>query len=627
MSDKATSSYPAVWTVLLRFRIDWCALWINYCGVWNVRYTVCVEEDRKEDGMDMSGFASPIRAYRHNLCQMRKSHDASESEPTDLDSLGVLDLDLTVCPDVFGLKAFDDEMPVTRMLPGSGQCDLRLLIPDAGIGQKGFHDVVIENLLGTSNWRANFVTPADVIGLRQRWPKAVFQVMRERCVEMEDMRRLAYTGNEPAYRYTGRGYCPVCEVKSDYGLDIHMMCHHLGLGQLWRCPVEWCAVWKGSVRECRDHFNEKHSGSETLDFDKVSKTFPAWTVTRDVWKAALRPEVSGIAVDVKLFHEARRRLVHKYWVYRDPWPHPALRNGRITKLVSLVNRAMFIAQLTQLRITIPLSGHVPGEVPIDCFPKVDDRDVTKSTKRGSFAQGDQPSKVPVDLPMIETEDQPMDEHRDQDLPMGSPVPPPGFRRFEWPHAEWTTDDDTNRDPGLKFVAEWSAIIAKEEGSSPPPLEQLSPIPGENSHDSITVQVGTTDSEAHTPIVLDQIRSTHRYRSRRPMTRYSTSKSVTPAEDFLFKDILRCAEALITKRPFTRPTSRTHRNAIPRWRLAREGPFPNERSRASLRVLGKGCSFRHTTYSAEDHAMPEGGLGVPLNHPRFLEWLGVPDSAW
>ena len=26
-------------------------------------------------------------------------------------------------------------------------------------------------------------------------------------------------------------------------------------------------------------------------------------------------------------------------------------------------------------------------------------------------------------------------------------------------------------------------------------------------------------------------------------------------------------------------------------------------------------------------MAVGGLGVPLNHPRFLEWLGVPDSAW
>ena len=117
------------------------------------------------------------------------------------------------------------------------------------------------------------------------------------------------------------------------------------------------------------------------------------------------------------------------------------------------------------------------------------------------------------------------------------------------------------------MAELSAIIAKEEGSPPLPLEQLSPIPGENSHDSITAQVGTTDSEAHTSIVLDQIRSTHRYRSRRPMARCSTSKSVTPAGDFLFKDIL-CAEALITKRPFTRPTSRAVREAIPRWRLAR-----------------------------------------------------------
>ena len=58
-----------------------------------------------------------------------------------------------------------------------------------------------------------------------------------------------------------------------------------------------------------------------------------------------------------------------------------------------------------------------------------------------------------------------------------------------------------------------------------------------------------------------------------------------------------------------------------------GPFTNERSHASLRVLGKGCAFRHTTYNVEDHAPPEGGLGVPLNHPRFLEWISAPTSAW
>ena len=127
-------------------------------------------------------------------------------------------------------------------------------------------------------------------------------------------------------------------------------------------------------------------------------------------------------------------------------------------------------------------------------------------------------------------------------------------------------------------------------------------------------------------MLDRIRSVHRRRSRRPTTRYSTNESPTPAEDFLFRDIL-CEEALIAKRPLSMPTSSGDRGTVPRWRLAREGPFPNEPSRASLRVLGKGCVFRHTTYSVEDHAILEGGLGVPLNHPRFLEWLGVPDSAW
>ena len=32
------------------------------------------------------------------------------------------------------------------------------------------------------------------------------------------------------------------------------------------------------------------------------------------------------------------------------------------------------------------------------------------------------------------------------------------------------------------------------------------------------------------------------------------------------------------------------------------------------------AFRHTTYSVEDHAPPEGGLGVPLNHPA--SWSGL-----
>ena len=84
-------------------------------------------------------------------------------------------------------------------------------------------------------------------------------------------------------------------------------------------------MWKGSVRECRDHFNDKHSGSVTLDFEKVSRSVPAWTVTRKFWGQALNPNISGIAVDVRLFHEAGRRLVHKYWVYQDPHTRHSVR--------------------------------------------------------------------------------------------------------------------------------------------------------------------------------------------------------------------------------------------------------------------------------------------------------------
>ena len=94
---------------------------------------------------------------------MRESNDSNGTETTTLCSLGVVDLDLTVCPDVFGLRAFDERMPVTRMLPGSSPCELRLLIPDAKIGQDGFHDVVVENLLGSSTWRSRHVSPSDVI--------------------------------------------------------------------------------------------------------------------------------------------------------------------------------------------------------------------------------------------------------------------------------------------------------------------------------------------------------------------------------------------------------------------------------------------------------------------------------
>ena len=41
-------------------------------------------------------------------------------------------------------------------------------------------------------------------------------------MELEDLRRQAYVGLQWAYRYTGRGYCPVCEIRTEHSLDSHM---------------------------------------------------------------------------------------------------------------------------------------------------------------------------------------------------------------------------------------------------------------------------------------------------------------------------------------------------------------------------------------------------------------------
>ena len=112
---------------------------------------------------------------------------------------------------------------------------------------------------------------------------------------------------------------------------------------------------------------------------------PPWTVSRRIWHTALRPNVSGFAVDARLFHEAGCRLVHRYRVYKDPFPHPALREGVIPRLLSCVCRAMAFARLTHLRISIPALGAPPGHVPDDCFPGGAPRKDRPGSLRVSFA--------------------------------------------------------------------------------------------------------------------------------------------------------------------------------------------------------------------------------------------------
>ena len=143
-------------------------------------------------------------------------------------------------------------------------------------------------------------------------------------------------------------------------------------------------------------------------------------------------------------------------MYEDPFPHTALRGGGgggvIPRLLSFVVRAMAIAQLTQLRISIPASGALPGQVPADCFPGGAPSQELTSSRQVSFASyvtvlGDAPS--PVRSPdsgaqelihsavtevdemdtVEETTDMTEETTDTQDMPPTIIPPPPGFSQF------------------------------------------------------------------------------------------------------------------------------------------------------------------------------------------------------
>ena len=150
--------------------------------------------------------------------------------------------------------------------------------------------------------------------------------------------------------------------------------------------------------------------------------------------------------------------------------------------------------------------------------------MTKRHRRVTFSPVIQTTTGEMDPPTMDQEetatDNPMitiredtEEPKAQETKEESIVPPPGFRPFQWPHADWEDIGDATLDPGLEFVASWSARIM-EERSSPPPLIPLSPITAEDSQDYIVVQVGSPASELYTPAGLDRIRSVNRRRSRR-----------------------------------------------------------------------------------------------------------------
>ena len=81
----------------------------------------------------------------------------------------------------------------------------------------------------------------------------------------------------------------------------HVATYHLDLGQLWRCPVSWCTVWKGTPQDCMDHVRGAHDVPWDIKSARLEKCVPPWTVQHLVCMDPLKPCHSMVSTDVLLF--------------------------------------------------------------------------------------------------------------------------------------------------------------------------------------------------------------------------------------------------------------------------------------------------------------------------------------
>ena len=58
-------------------------------------------------------------------------------------------------------------------------------------------------------------------------------------------------------------------------LGKHIAFYHLELAQLWRCPVMWCTVWKGTAQDCIDHMRRIHRLPLSVKVANLAKYFLA----------------------------------------------------------------------------------------------------------------------------------------------------------------------------------------------------------------------------------------------------------------------------------------------------------------------------------------------------------------
>ena len=161
--------------------------------------------------------------------------DAPEAV-VDVSSAGVVPL--RNIPDVISLVSRREGAVESRVLQGRDARNVRVLIPDCRGLDQNFHDVKIVDM---GDVPESHVSLLELSTLIHKWP------LEAMCVAAK-----------MKYRQSRPSCCTFCGILIKCDMHRHVARCHLDLAQLWRCPVSWCTVWKGTPQDLMDHLLGAH---------------------------------------------------------------------------------------------------------------------------------------------------------------------------------------------------------------------------------------------------------------------------------------------------------------------------------------------------------------------------------
>ena len=171
-------------------------------------------------------------------------------------------------PDVMGLRAIQPKAAVVKVMSVPDSRCVRVIMPDDHLANR-FHEILIHDV---EDEEPPFVAFSELGCLRLDWPRALFTFMARYQFELDQMRKEC----RERFGSTQSGVCTTCGKHIQQNLGKHIALYHLELAQLWRCPVTWCTVGKGTSHECIDHMRRAHD----IPAANLARWFPPWTVTR-----------------------------------------------------------------------------------------------------------------------------------------------------------------------------------------------------------------------------------------------------------------------------------------------------------------------------------------------------------